>query len=101
MKRFSKTSILKIGTHKDVRWSIQASGKWWDESEGKWVDYTPAIDLSSTNRCFSGKMSPRKVARLVRGWNLPSGTVMRFVGVYYWRKKEATVPVEVFDVVVN
>lgn len=101
MKIFSKTTILKIGTNKNVHWHIQASGKWWNEVENRWTDYNPDVDLSSTNKSFSGKMSPRKVARLVRRWNLPSGTVMRFLGVYCWRGRNAVVPAEVFEVAIK
>jgi len=63
-------------------------GWWYNEEHKMWYHDDEALPINSNVAHFDGNMSKRKLARLIKKWNLPTGTQLRFRASYnrYLRK---------------
>lgn len=57
-------------------------GWWYNREHNMWYHNDEALPINSSHAHFKGNMSKRKLARLIKRWNLPKGTQIRFVGDY-------------------
>lgn len=99
---------VRNGLGKDVKFTYLSDKKWanQDDKTHWWIDvmsdgdgdywsYDEAINywypdseqhaavgnwISSTCSKYSGKMTPRKIYRILKNWNLPAGVLVRFSG---------------------
>lgn len=99
MEKFKrKKSHFKFGTDRDTEWHISVADMWWNEVSNKWEEYTPEVDMSSTHTGYKGKMTNRRIGRILRKWNLPAGSKVWFLGECLWKNRGITIPVELFEV---
>lgn len=82
-KIYDITSNVKI-TDEKLWWWIQSevSGFEYNEEENKWYDYRECREFDSNTAHLYGKLSKRKLSRMIKHWNLPVGTVLRFQALY-------------------
>lgn len=73
------------GYYKNTWWwiSIEDSEWWYNEYTNEWVHYLEGKE-HNTNICcrYRGKLTMRKIMRILRKWNLPSGLTIRISGSY-------------------
>lgn len=99
MEKFKrKKSHFKFGTDRNTEWRISVSGMWWNEAEGRWGNYSVETDMSNVHREYRGKMTNRRIGRILREWNLPAGSKVWFLGECHWKNRGVTLPVELFEV---
>lgn len=65
-------------------WWVQILGcGWWYNKEHKaWYHNDEALPIDSNCEHLKGALSKRRLARLIKRWNLPKGTEILFVGDY-------------------
>jgi hypothetical protein len=88
-----KITILKKpdykGNYKKTWWwiSIGNSDWWYNECNNEWVHRLEGKDYN-TNVCtkYRGKLTMRKIIRILRKWDLPSGLEIRIIGSYDGQK---------------
>ena len=63
--------------------SIEDSNWWYNEDNNEWVHYLEGKE-HTTNVCtkYRGKLTMRKIMRILRKWNLPAGLTLKLVGDY-------------------
>lgn len=63
-------------------------GWWYNDKHKMWYHDDEALPIDSNVAHFDGNMSKRKLARLIKKWDLPRGTRLRFRAYYnrYLRK---------------
>ena len=68
----------------DLTWwiDILELGWWYNEKHNAWYHDDEALPISSNVAHFNGNISKRKLARIIKKWNLPKGTKIRFRGDY-------------------
>lgn len=75
----------------DLHWwvDVLTSGWWYNDKHNMWYHNDEALPINSNYAHFSGNISKRKLARLIKRWDLPKGTQIRFTGDYkrYIQKK--------------
>lgn len=86
-----KHTINDIFKDDDLYWWVQICGIgwWYNDKHKEWYHNDEALPISSNVAHFKGNISKRKLARLVKKWNLPKGTEILFRGDYkrYIRKE--------------
>lgn len=77
----------------DIWWWIDIKGLdwWYSEKENYWYNHLECKDtkdnwISSSCTEIYGNLTKRKIYRLLRRWNLPSGTEISFRG--QWKRRE-------------
>ena len=95
-----KFSIKYEENHKikddDLVWWVTVidDGWWYNEKHNMWYHNDEALPINSNYAHFRGNISKRKLARLIKRWDLPKGTQIRFVGDYKrYIQKEFTVTI--------
>jgi len=77
------------GNYKKTWWwiSIGNSDWWYNEYNNEWVHYLEGKE-HNTNVCsrYRGKLTMRKIIRILRKWDLPSGLEIRIIGSYEGQK---------------
>ena len=91
-----KFKVIKIYDSKikadDIFWWVQIieepKGMWYSYSEDDrmWYEHHECKDTHTNTAHFRGNISKRKLARIIKRWNLPKGVVLRFNGS--WKKYE-------------
>lgn len=68
----------------DLVWWVDVLtwGWWYNEKHNMWYHDDEALPIGSSHAHFKGNISKRKLARLIKRWDLPKGTQIRFVGDY-------------------
>lgn len=68
----------------DLHWwvDVLTSGWWYNDKHNMWYHNDEALPISCNLAHFKGNISKRKLARLIKRWDLPKGTQIRFVGDY-------------------
>ena len=68
----------------DLHWwvDVLTSGWWYNDKHNMWYHNDEALPISCNLANFKGNISKRKLARLIKRWDLPKGTQIRFVGDY-------------------
>lgn len=68
----------------DLYWWVNVinDGWWYNEKHNMWYHDDEALPITCNNAHFRGNIGKRKLARLIKRWNLPKGTQIRFVGDY-------------------
>ena len=68
---------------------IMGLGWWYNEKHQTWYHNDEALPISSNVARLKGNMSKRRLARIIKKWDLPKGTEICFVGNYnrYIQKK--------------
>lgn len=57
-------------------------GWWYNEKHNMWYHDDEALPIGCNHAHFRGNISKRKLARLIKRWDLPKGTQIRFTGDY-------------------
>lgn len=68
----------------DLVWWIGIPGCWWwyNDKHDMWYHNDEALPISSNYAHLRGNISKRRLARMIKRWNLPKGTQIRFSGDY-------------------
>lgn len=68
----------------DLVWRIDIRNHWWwyNDKHKMWYHNDEALPISSNCAHCRGNISKRKLARMIKRWNLPKGTQIRFSGDY-------------------
>lgn len=68
----------------DLFWWVNVLdfGWWYNEKHKMWYHDDEALPIGSSHAHFKGNISKRKLARIIKHWNLPKGTQIRFVCDY-------------------
>ena len=68
----------------DLVWwiDIRGCGWWYNEKHKMWYHDDEALPISSSCAHYRGNISKRKLARMIKRWNLPIGTQVLFKGDY-------------------
>lgn len=78
---------------KDIVWWVQIKDSSWnyDETADYWYNdsevYTPKGMWTSNTATLRGKLTKRSIARKLKKWNLPKGTVLQFSASFYLKNK--------------
>lgn len=78
---------------KDIVWWVQTKDSSWnyDETADYWYNdnevYTPEGMWVSNTATLHGKLTKRSLARKLKKWNLPKGTVLQFSASFYLKNK--------------
>lgn len=69
--------------------TILDNGWWYNDKHNMWYHNEDALPINSNYAHFRGNISKRKLARLIKHWELPKGTQILFEGDYkrYVQKK--------------
>ena len=64
----------------DLVWwiDIRGCGWWYNEKHKMWYHDDEALPISSSCAHYRGNISKRKLARMIKRWNLPKGTQVLF-----------------------
>ena len=62
--------------------TILNDGWWYNEKHNMWYHNEDALPIDSNYAHFRGNISKRKLARLIKHWDLPKGTQIQFEGDY-------------------
>lgn len=86
-----KYSINNKFKDDDLFWwvDIMSLGWWYNEKHQTWYHNDEALPISSNVAHLKGNMSKRRLARIIKKWDLPKGIEIRFIGDYkrYIQKK--------------
>ena len=83
--RFSVHYVLNNKFKDDdlVWWiDIRGCGWWYNEKHKMWYHDDEALPISSSCAHYRGNINKRKLARMIKRWNLPKGTQVLFKGDY-------------------
>lgn len=91
-----KYSINNKFKDDDLFWwvNIMGLGWWYNDKHKMWYHNDEALPISCSCAHLKGNLSKRRLARLIKRWNLPKGTEIQFVGDYKrYIQKEFTVTI--------
>lgn len=91
-----KYSINNKFKDDDLFWwvNVMGLGWWYNDKHKMWYHNDEALPISCSSAHLKGNLSKRRLARLIKRWNLPKGTEIQFVGDYKrYIQKEFTVTI--------
>ena len=85
------TVIKKYDGHfkdDDLFWRVQIYNEpkgmmyWYNDTDKMWYDFHECRSANSNTAHFRGNISKRKLARIIKRWDLPKGITLRFEALY-------------------